>query len=408
MSVDIRIPRFSANVQEVRLVEWKAKEGEWVEKGRTILVIETEKVTWEVETESSGFLHIMIREGQKVEVGMVVGVLAEAEEELAQMQKLTHAERPIRKESGKDVSSAHAVPPIEKEAKRGTRVRITPVARKIAKEHGIEITDIEGTGPGGKIVRKDVEKVIQAKTNGGKILSPYQGRRVLRADPLKGIRQSIAEHMYHSLSSSAQMTVMGEFDMTEIVRFREKCVLQEESIGVRISYVEIMVATIAKALKVHPSINCSLIDNELIIWEDINIGVAVALGEEALIVPVVKNADQKSLIEISCEVKELTKKAQEKTLVPDEVTGGTFTLTTVGRRGESRFQTPILNEPEAAILGIGPIEERAVVRDGQIVIRPIMPYSLTFDHRVVNGFGAEQFMGKIREFVENPSLLMLY
>jgi pyruvate dehydrogenase E2 component (dihydrolipoamide acetyltransferase) len=131
------------------------------------------------------------------------------------------------------------------------------------------------------------------------------------------------------------------------------------------------------------------------------------LGEEGLIVPVVKNADQKSLVEISKTIKMLTQKAQAKTLVPDEVTGGTFTLTTVGRKGESRFQTPILNQPEAAILGVGPIEERAVVRDGQIVIRPIMPYSLTFDHRAINGFGSEQFMGKIREFVENPDLLLL-
>ena len=122
----------------------------------------------------------------------------------------------------------------------------------------------------------------------------------------------------------------------------------------------------------------------------------------------VKNADQKSLVEISKTTKKLTQKAQEKTIVPDEVTGGTFTLTTVGRKGESRFQTPILNQPEAAILGLGPIEERAVVRDGQIVIRPIMPYSFTFDHRVINGYAAEQFMGKIREFVEAPDLLLLY
>jgi len=192
------------------------------------------------------------------------------------------------------------------------------------------------------------------------------------------------------------------------VRFRENLMRREESLGVRISYIDLLVFVLAKALREHPAINCSLIESEIKLWEDINIGVAIALGEEGLIVPVVKNADQKSLVEISKTVKILNQKAQERKLVPDEVTGGTFTLSTVGRGGESRFQTPILNQPEAAILGVGPIEDRAVVRNGQIVIRPIMPYSLTFDHRVINGYGAEQFMGKIRELVEAPDLLLLY
>jgi pyruvate/2-oxoglutarate dehydrogenase complex dihydrolipoamide acyltransferase (E2) component len=168
-----------------------------------------------------------------------------------------------------------------------------------------------------------------------------------------------------------------------------------------------MVFILSRTLKLHPSINCSLLENEIKLWEDINVGVAFAMGEEGLIVPVVKNADQKSLSEISKQVKELGKKAQDRKLMPDEVTGGTFTLSTVGKQSESRFQTPILNEPEAAILAVSAIEERAVVRDGQIVIRPIMPYSLTFDHRVINGFGGEQFLRTIRRFVENPSLLML-
>jgi pyruvate/2-oxoglutarate dehydrogenase complex dihydrolipoamide acyltransferase (E2) component len=169
-----------------------------------------------------------------------------------------------------------------------------------------------------------------------------------------------------------------------------------------------MVFIVARALKTNPSINCSLIDNEIKIWEDINIGVAVALDEEGLIVPVVKNADEMSLVQVSRTVKDLSEKAQKGTLVPDEVTGGTFTLSTVGRQAESRFQTPILNQPESAILGVGAIADRAVVKDGQIVIRPIMPYSFTFDHRVINGFGAELFMKNIREIVETPDLLLLY
>jgi pyruvate dehydrogenase E2 component (dihydrolipoamide acetyltransferase) len=417
MTVEISIPKIGVNVTEVRLVEWKAKEGQWVEEGSVVLVIETEKTEWSVETVVSGFLHILVKEGDKAQIEEVVGLLAETKDELEELQKESPQEiLPLEVETKEsplaESTSVKAETVFEDKAKKAGSVRISPIARKMAREHMLDITQIKGTGPGGRIVREDIEKSIQEqkKKEVPSVETPpeqYQGRRIKKTIPLKGMRQSIAEHMYRSLSTSAQMTVMGELDVTELVRFRETLVNREETLGVRISYIDLLVFILAKALKDHFTINCSLIDNEVKVWDDINIGVAIALGEEGLIVPVVKNADQKSLVEISKTIKMLTQKAQAKTLVPDEVTGGTFTLTTVGRKGESRFQTPILNQPEAAILGVGPIEERAVVRDGQIVIRPIMPYSLTFDHRAINGFGAEQFMGKIREFVENPDLLLL-
>ena len=221
------------------------------------------------------------------------------------------------------------------------------------------------------------------------------------------MREAIAERMYSSLSSSAQLTMMGEFDTTELGKLREAFLGQEKVIGVKITYTEIMVYLITRALKDHPDINVSLIENEIKVWEDINIGVAVALGKEGLIVPVVKQADNKSLVEISQEVKSLVEKARSKKILPDEVTGGTFTLTSVGAIGVSYYQTPIINQPESAILGTGPIMEKPVVKKGQIMIAPMMPYSLTFDHRVINGFGAEQFLAKLKELVENPGLLLL-
>ena len=417
MTVEISIPKIGVNVTEVRLVEWKAKEGDWVEKGSIVLIIETEKTVWEVEAEASGFLHILVKEGGKAQIEEIVGLLAETKDELEELQKESPQEiLPLEVENKEPLlaesTSVKTETAVEDKTKKTGPVRISPIARKMAREYMIDITQIKGTGPNGRIVREDIEKAIEGQKK-KKVPSveaspeQYQGRRIKETIPLKGMRQSIAEHMYRSLSTSAQMTVMGELDMGEIVSVRDRFLKKEESLGLRISYVDIMVYIISKTLKAHPLINCSLIDNEVKVWDDINIGVAVALGEEGLIVPVIKEADQKSLIEISREIKELTKKAQEKKLMPDEVTGGTFTLSTVGRQGESRFQTPILNEPEAAILGAGPIEERAVVKDGQIVIRSIMPYSLTFDHRAINGFGAEQFMGKIREFVESPHLLLL-
>ena len=408
MIAQVVIPRVGVNVTEFRLVEWKAKEGDRVEKGSTVLQIETEKTQWEVEAEISGFLHILLEAGNKAAVGEAVGAIADSREELQKLQAesggMGASAGSAEGEAKFDESSGSAG---EAAAARGRGVLITPVARKMAEEHMLDISKIKGTGPGGRIGRKDVEAAIEAKASKKEEPAPtaYHGRRIRSTEPLKGIRQAIAEHMYRSLSSSAQMTVMGEWDVSKIVLLRED-LLQEEG-EFRVSYVDIMVLILSRTLKLHPSMNCSLLENEIKLWEDINVGVAFALGEEGLIVPVVKNADQKSLSEISRLVKDLGKKAQDRKLLPDEVTGGTFTLSTVGRQSESRFQTPILNQPEAAILAIGAIEDRPVVRDGQIVIRPIMAYSLTYDHRVINGFAGEQFLRTIRRFLENPSLLLL-
>jgi pyruvate dehydrogenase E2 component (dihydrolipoamide acetyltransferase)/2-oxoglutarate dehydrogenase E2 component (dihydrolipoamide succinyltransferase) len=411
MIAQVIIPRVGVNVTEFRLVEWKAKEGDRVEKGSAVLQIETEKTQWEVEAEITGFLHILLGAGNKAPVGQAVGVIAETKEEFQKVQadsggapaQAAHVEA----EASSDESSGSVGESGTASGRRG--VLITPVARKMAEEHMLDISRIKGTGPGGRIGRKDVEAAIQEKAAKKEEPAPaaYHGRRVRGVEPLKGIRQAIAEHMYRSLSGSAQMTVMGEWDVSKIVLLREDLLKEEGVADTRVSYVDIMVFILSRALKLHPSINSSLLENEIKLWEDINVGVAFALGEEGLIVPVVKNADQKSLSEISKQVKELGKKAQDRKLLPDEVTGGTFTLSTVGRQSESRFQTPILNEPEAAILAIGAIEHRPVVRDGQIVIRPIIAYSLTYDHRIINGFGGEQFLRTIRRFVENPSLLML-
>ncbi len=411
MIVQVVIPRVGVNVTEFRLVEWKAKEGDRVEKGSTVLQIETEKTQWEVEAEITGLLHILLEAGNKAPVGEVVGAIAETREEFQKVQEESGAAPgQAAPAEGAAVGDESSGPAGEGGAASGRRgILITPVARKMAEEHMLDISRIKGTGPGGRIGRKDVEAAIQEKAAKREEPAPttYHGRRIRGVEPLKGIRQAIAEHMYRSLSGSAQMTVMGEWDVSKIILLREDLLKEEGVTDTRISYVDIMVFMLSRALKLHPSINCSLLENEVKLWEDINVGVAFAMGEEGLIVPVVKNADRRSLLEISKQVKELGKKAQDRKLLPDEVTGGTFTLSTVGRQSESRFQTPILNEPEAAILAVGAIEDRPVVRDGQIVIRPIMTYSLTFDHRVINGFGGEQFLRTIRRFVENPSLLML-
>jgi pyruvate dehydrogenase E2 component (dihydrolipoamide acetyltransferase)/2-oxoglutarate dehydrogenase E2 component (dihydrolipoamide succinyltransferase) len=410
MAIQIVAPKLGMGMGDVTIVEWKAKEGEKVEKDSVVLVIETEKTEWNVEAKASGFLHILVQEGAKVKIGRVVGLIAETKEELENLQKA--APKEIFVGEAKETVPAEAtkvVPePVRAQAGERERIRISPIARKMAEEHMVDITRIQGTGPDGRIVKEDVEKAIEEQK---KVSAPsegvpaYQGRRVREVIPLKGMRKVIAERMIGSLTGSAQLSFLGEFDATDLVKLREAFLRQEGKIGVKVTYTEILVYAISRALKDHRDINVSLFDHEIKVWEDINIGVAVALGKEGLLVPVVKQADKKSLIEISKEVKSLIEKVRGGKILPDEVTGGTFTLTSVGSIGVSYFQTAIINQPESAILGTGPIVEKPVVKNGQVIIAPMLPYSLTVDHRVINGFGAEQFLIRLKELLETPGLL---
>ncbi len=414
MAVQIVAPKLGMSMSDVTMVEWKVKEGEKVEKGTAVLVIETEKTEWNVEAGASGFLHILVQEGAKAKIGQVVGLIAETKEEFERLQKETPPQALAAEVKGVPLAEAVGGKPEAAGVAtgEGERIRISPIARKMAEEQMIDITRIKGTGPDGRIVKEDIEKALEKQRKG--VAPPeevtralYQGRKVKQTIPVKGMRRVIAERMVGSLSNSAQLSFLGKFDATELIQFRKALLNREKAIGVSVTYTEILVYVIARALKDHPDINVSLIENEIKVWEDINIGVAVALGKEGLLVPVVKQADKKSLLEISQEVKSLVEKAREGKILPDEVTGGTFTLTSIGAIGVSDYQTPVINQPESAILGTGPIRDEAVVKNGQIVIAPMMPYSLTIDHRVINGFGAEQFLAGLKELVETPGLLLL-
>jgi pyruvate dehydrogenase E2 component (dihydrolipoamide acetyltransferase)/2-oxoglutarate dehydrogenase E2 component (dihydrolipoamide succinyltransferase) len=414
MAVQIVAPKLGMSMSDVSMVEWKVKEGQKVEKGTVVLVIETEKTEWNVEAGASGFLHILVEEGAKAKIGQVVGLIAETKEEFEKLQKEPPPQalaaevkevRPAEAVGGKSEAAGVATG-------EGTRIRISPIARKMAEEQMIDITRVKGTGPEGRIVKEDIEKALETQRKGvappGEVTrTRYQGRKVKQTIPIKGMRRVIAERMVSSLSNSAQLSFLGKFDAAELIQFRKALLNREKAVGVSVTYTEIMVYAIARALKDHPDINVSLIENEIKVWEDINIGVAVALGKEGLLVPVVKQADKKSLIEISQEVKSLVEKARGGKILPDEVTGGTFTLTSIGAVGVSDYQTPVINQPESAILGTGPIRDEPVVKNGQIVIAPMMPYSLTIDHRVINGFGAEQFLASLKELVETPGVLLL-
>jgi pyruvate dehydrogenase E2 component (dihydrolipoamide acetyltransferase) len=412
MALNILIPKLGMNVDEVNIVEWKVSEGAQVAEGDVLVVIETQKTEWNVEAAAAGFVHIVKQDGQ-ARVGEVIGAIAETKEELATLQKA----------GGTDYAAQTFVTPktaakkeetAEAPQAAGGRIKITPVARKMAEEHMVDLAKVKGTGPGGRITREDIEAYLAApapQTAAPQPAAPQgellMGRRIKERVHLRGMRKAISDHMYRSLQSAAQMTVMGEIDMTEAVRLREGYAAREKAIGVRIGYADIMVYVLAKALKELPDVNCSMVENDLIIWDEINIGVAAAVGAEGLVVPVIKGADRLSLTQICQAIKTNNEKAQTGALKPDDLSGGTFTLTSMGRKAVSVFQTPILNQPEAAILATGGMIDKPVVRDGQIAIAPTMSFSLTFDHRVINGFGAERFMGRVQELLGFPGLMFL-
>jgi pyruvate/2-oxoglutarate dehydrogenase complex dihydrolipoamide acyltransferase (E2) component len=386
----IIVPKIGMGTEPIMLVEWKAKEGDKVEAGSVVLVVETEKIQQDVTAEASGFLHIIHEAGKEVPIGNPAGVIVTSEAELA-----------TAKEGGAPAAApAPAATPAAAES-----TQISPVARKMAEENMIDISQVTGSGPNGRITKEDIEKEI-AKTKGSAAEASYQGRKVKEVLPLTGLRKAIANHMHKSLSISAQLTVMGEFDMTKVVKLRKDLVAKEEKLGTRITYTDLMVKAAAKLLQEFPLINASLIDDEIKVWDDINVAIAVAV-DDGLIVPVVKNADQKSLVEISKTVKTIAKKARSRELAPEEVQGGTFTITNLGAMGGGyRFETIIINQPESAILGTGGITDRAVVRDGKVVVRPIMTYYMTYDHRVLTGAVIAAFIKALDDMLQKPEVLV--
>jgi pyruvate dehydrogenase E2 component (dihydrolipoamide acetyltransferase) len=278
--------------------------------------------------------------------------------------------------------------------------KITPLAAEIARQEGLDLSTITGTGDNGKITKEDVERALAVS----KAL-PEEKPAEIRTIPLEGMRKAIADNMHASLQNSAQLTTFTEVDVTEMVRFRDLMRAEyRRDDSVKISYNDIIVMATARALMRHPIMNTTLVGEEILIHETVHLGIAVALSE-GLIVPKLRNAEKKTLLEIAKEARELAQKAREGALTIDEVTDGTFTISNVSMLGMDGF-TPVLNPPETGILGVGRVIEKPAVFNGEITIRNMMTLSLTFDHRVVDGAPAMTFLKDLARYLEQPMLIM--
>ncbi len=353
------------------VVQWFKKEGDKVEKGEPVVEVLSEKVTYDVEAPADGvLLRILAEEGLDLPVDATLAfigapdeALPEAEVEAPPLEQVEEA--PIEVET-----------PTVKEC-----VLASPAAKRLAKERGIELTQIRGTGTEGRIVEEDVARFIEGKAE----LAP----RVREEIPLTGIRKTTAERVAFSFQTAPHSFIIMDVDMTNAVKQRE---------ATRVSYTATLVHATAKALREHLTVNSTLADGKIRVYEDINVGVAVST-EKGLVVPVIRNVDRKSLAEISSELEELVERARGGRLSKEQLTGGTFTVTNLGMYDVDMF-LPIINPPEAAILAAGRMVKKPVIVDGGTVVKPMMTLTLAYDHRIIDGAPAATFLRKIKKIVE--------
>jgi len=435
MITKLFIPKLGMTMEKATIAEWRYRHGDRVEKDAPVLVIDTEKVANEIEAPVAGRLVIVSSVGEELPCGAVVGYIAETDEEFAQAEKGgTPATQSADAAPAAPETGEPAQPVVAREAvpagAAGERLKISPLARRMAQDQGIDPGTIAGSGPGGRIVRKDIEaagKDAQTVRNEAVVVPPpaptvpavadttvaQWGKRAKEVLPLKGIRKVISGHMQHSHTVSAPVSVISEIDMTEMIALRDRINTKVATLGgPSITYTDIFIMVAARALRRTPIMNSSLIGNEIMVWDDVNIGFAVSIrmedGNNALVVPVVHNADRLSLREICARRKDLMDRARTGRLAVDETSGGTFTITNTGTLGPRwHVQTPIINQPEAAILGTASIVDRPVVVDGAIVIRPIMPLSITFDHRIMDGAPPAEFLNHLHEMLTDPQMMLV-
>lgn len=406
MATVVTMPKLGLTMTEGSVSKWHKKEGERVEKGEIIAEVATDKINYELEAPESGVLRkILIDPDAKVPVTAPIAIIAEADEDISGlMPKGTAGAAPATQA---EVKAPPA--PVAAQAPATQAIKASPAAKKLAKDHGVDLSLVTGTGPGGRIVEKDVEDYIERQKVGA--VKPAAGLKETppaapaKRVPLVGMRKVIAQRMSESWHTSPMVTLNSEADANNLKLLRSNLRSAFESKGVNLSYNHILLKICAQALTEFPLFNARLEGDEVILQDEVNIGLAIAL-EDGLIVPAVKNVARKGLFQIAVETEELIERARGNKLTPDDISGGTFTITNLGMFDVRDF-TPIINPPQCAILGVGAMTDRPVAIDNSVVIRPIMVLSLTFDHRIVDGAQGAQFLKRVKELVQNPLLLLL-
>ena len=416
MVIKVLLPQFGESVNEATITKWLKAEGDAISEFDPLVEVNTDKVDTEVPSPGAGtLLSILVPEGETISSGTVLAWIGKPGEEIHEGapetvgEAITPVEEP-RDEKTPPMPEAVPAQVSAVDATPSGRGFISPVVARIAQEHNINLSQVTGTGRGGRITKKDIlayiESPAKVKTPESAVpstltpivppVSSAVPGTILKHTP---VRKAIAEHMVRSKHTSPHVTTVMEADISKIVAHRDMNKAAFARDGVRLTYTAYFVAAAVSAAKAFPVANSSWSDEGIILHAQINIGMATSLGEEGLIVPVIKNADQLSLLGIAQQVNDLAERARTKKLKPEEVQGATFTLTNHGISG-SLFATPVISQPQCAILGVGVIQKRAVVINDAIAIRPMVYVSLTFDHRILDGANADYVLAKVVETVE--------
>ncbi len=435
----IIMPKQGLQMTEGTIIKWLKKEGETIKEGEPLFEMETDKLTITIDSTATGtVLKIVRAEGEVVPITETIAIVGEPGTDVSALLSTAPAadgapvvEAPaaapvvetaapaIKRAPGERVFSTprarmraeeksidiHAVAGsgpdgliIEKDVLNTTvsAVKATPVAKVIAEQNGVDLADVKGTGANGKIMKADVLDVLSKSAFVPAEVSAHEETIV----PMTGMRRAIANNMMNSLTSMAQANHRMKVDMSESVRFRAKL----KAADIKVSYTDILIKAVSHALIKFPMLNSTVRGNDIVLRNYVNMGVAVAI-DGGLIVPNIKDAQAKSVVEIHTQVAELAGKAKEGKLTHDEYTGGTFTITNLGMYDVDEF-TAVINPPEAAILAVGKITDTPVVENGEVVVRPIMTLSLTYDHRIIDGAPAAQFLQYVKTLLQNPYLMM--
>lgn len=372
MASDIIMPQLGESIAEGTVVKWLIPVGGMIQKDESLLEVETEKVTLEIPSPATGMLsEIIVHEGQTVPVGTL----------LARIDSAPPSEV-VNRVGGVVVRPMEPTPAGDQHH--------SPAVRQLATEHGIDLSQVKGTGVGGRVTKKDVLDFIAQSGSQTKVAAiagePSMGEELLLFTQM---RKTIADRMVKSKQASAHVTTFFEVDFSSVTKFRQ---------GRSLTYLPFVVRAVTRAIRDVSIVNSSWSEQGILIKKDIHMGIATAL-EDGLLVPVVRYADRKGLTQLAKEIADLSERARSKKLNPEEVQGGTFTITNHGGFG-SLFSTPIIHQPQIAILGVGAIQKRAVVIDDAIAIRPMGYLSLSFDHRVIDGATADQFVAKVKHYLE--------
>lgn len=407
---NVLMPQMGESVTEGTIVRWMKRAGDVVDKDEPLFEISTDKVDAEIPSPDAGVLAaILVPEGETVPVHTVVATIdtgasaASSRPSTPAVSAESQTVRPSVPVAAPAAAPAYApvvhrstpVPPTP-----GGRVFSSPVVRAIAKTHGIDLRQVQGTGPGGRVTKKDMDGFLSGDPAARRIVKTpvYQPGEPVRIQKMSVMRRKIAEHMVASLQTSAHIYSAYEVDFSRVDALRRQHKARYEAAGANLTFTSFIAKAVALTIRDFPYVNASLDEDEIVFKQDINIGIAVAL-EQGLIVPVVRKADERNLLDLSKAIADLAQRARTKQLKVDEVEGGTFTITNPGIFG-GLWGLPIINQPQVAILAVGSIDKRPVVIDDQIVVRPMCYFTLGYDHRLVDGADAGRFLQALKKCLQ--------